>query len=93
MKVYLGDWVECRDHHHIGRVTEKHHNFQETGENDFWFKGQNVPLEESDKENPWYSVLVRGGGAVIVPERCIIHRLELSGTDMDNPYASFYFRD
>ena len=93
MKVYLGDWVECTTHQHIGRVYAKHNCFEDTGENDRWFEGQSVPLEPSDKEEPWYSILTIGGGAVVVPERCIIHRLELQGTDLNNPYASFYFRD
>jgi len=92
MKVYLGDWVECTTYLQIGRVYKKHSNFQETGENERWFKGQSIPLEISDKKKPWYSVLIMGGGAIVVPERCIIHRLELLGTNLNNPYTSFYFR-
>jgi len=93
MEVYLGDWVEGTTHNHIGRVYAKHTDFEDTDESNRWFKGQAVPLFDSDKEKPWYSVLIMDGGAVVIPERCIVARPDLPGTDLNNPYDSFYFRD
>lgn len=93
MEVYLGDWVECTTHHYVGRVYAKHNTFQDTNENDRWFEGQTVPLELSDKEKPWYSVLTLNGGSVLISERCIKIKTEVPYDGLNNIWASFYFRD
>lgn len=87
-KAYLGDWVESKRYGHQGRVYRKHQDYFSTGNGPHWFELQQLPAET--KTEPWYSILVHGGGRVDVPESDI----ELLGNvrwHLHHFYADFYF--
>jgi heat shock protein HspQ len=68
MKYYLGDYVKTKRHGHEGRINGKHCNFHETTESDSWFARQSIPIPEEAKDEPWYSILCKNGGAALIHE-------------------------
>lgn len=88
----LGDWVITKRHEHIGRVHAKHTYFYTTGQSHAWFQQQGLP--EETKEQPWYSVLIHGGGGCCVPESDIDKVAaveEMAEAPLYHPWAKFYF--
>jgi hypothetical protein len=76
MKAFLGDYVITKTHRHMGRVYKKYNAFYETHEHtkdggkdtSSWFGGQKPKLSKRTLDKPWYSILCKDGGAVLVPE-------------------------
>lgn len=60
----LGDWVRTTTHGHVGRVYAIHHYCPE---DESWLACQSIPVPAELVDKPWCSVLVDGGGAVVVP--------------------------
>ena len=60
----LGDWVRTTDYGYVGRVYALHHYCPE---DERWLAAQMIPIPEALVNKPWCSVLVDGGGAVVVP--------------------------
>jgi hemimethylated DNA binding protein len=89
MKAYLGDFVRTKTYNFRGRIYRKHHNAALSQEDPGWFNGQEIPISKEEMNEPWYSILVHEGGAVMVSERDIIEIEE--PYEFDNHYVSFYF--
>jgi hypothetical protein len=89
MEAKLGDYVTTNRHNHEGRVYAKHHSFKDTNESDAWFNIQQPPLDKSTKEESWYSILTKNGGAIVVPESDLISTNH--PYDLNNIWESFYF--
>lgn len=64
LRPVLGDWVRTTTYGYVGRVYAIHDRCPETEE---WLDGQMIPIPEELVDLPWCSVLVDGGGAVVVP--------------------------
>ena len=64
----LGDWVQTADYGYVGRVYAMHHYCPQDED---WLACPQLPVPEDLLGQPWVSVLVDGGGAVVVPiSRC-----------------------
>ena len=87
--IKLGDYVITSSHGHEGRVYQKHHDFKHTGENEDWFSFQSPKYDPVVKNYPWLSILVKAGGAVVVPISDIKEVVE--PFDLNNKWESFYF--
>ena len=54
-----------------GRVYKRHTSFLTTRYDSQWLSQLTVPLSTAELGVPWYSILVDGGGSILVPEtRC-----------------------
>jgi len=84
----LGDYVRTRRFGYEGRVTGVHHGCPESED---WFAGQMPPLPASDYTDVhWVSVLVNGGGGVVVPvtDAEVVEPFPFTHRDVD-----LYFRE
>jgi hypothetical protein len=85
----LGDWVRTTDYGHVGRVYAIHHYCPE---NKRWLACQTIPVPAELVRKPWCSVLVHGGGAVVVPiGLCSV--LDDHPKRIRHPGADLYFRE
>ena len=89
MVANLGDFVRTETHNFEGRVFIKHLDFTSTCETEEWFKIQEPALEEQTKNEPWYSILTKGGGAISVPQSDIESIME--PFFLDHAFSHFYF--
>ncbi len=91
MRAFLGDWVKDTSLQQIGRVTRIDPIFIHSGADEDWFQQTDPPLLKSDRDRPWYHVLLDEEGSILVPERLI----EVIKMDrpLKNMWAMFYFRD
>lgn len=83
----LGDYVHTMTHDYRGRVTDLHFGCPEGRA---WIMGQEVPIRDEalDSLYPWLTVLVHGGGAVVVPA----YDIELTEPfEFVNPWADHYW--
>jgi hypothetical protein len=71
----LGQYVRTKNHQTLGRISDKHHFFADVNQDEDWFDMQVPMLDESTKSENWYSILCKGGGAIVVPESQIEERL------------------
>ena len=85
----LGDYVQTERYGYQGRVCAKHHSFKDTGLTQDWFDSQQISFRGSSVNESWYSILVRDGGSVLVPEKSITEMLE--PFELNNPWESYYF--
>lgn len=84
----LGDHVETTGtHKYRGRVTQIHHFCPES---DAWLACQTDTSVRTRKDDPWASILVHQGGAVVIPFEYV---KVVEPFDFDNEYGLFYFRD
>jgi len=95
MQAFVGQFIKSKFHNHVGRVKAKHIVFSETSGDKEWFKMQRPFIPEEEKNKPWYSVLVHGGGAVLIPESYIeeVSDEMFDGETFKNPWSDFYFKD
>ena len=63
----LGSYVKTRQHSYAGRVINVCSTFADTHADDEWFDGLRPRLPKRTKGEPWFGVLVHGGGAVWAP--------------------------
>ena len=85
----LGDWVETSTFGYIGRVYAIHHHCPE---DEAWLAGQMIPIPAELVDRPWVSVMVDGGGAVVVPiSLCRV--LDDHPTRLRHWSAGLYFRE
>jgi len=87
--IKLGDYVSIRKSPYKGRVYKKHLYFADTGESNAWFEKQEPGYDPVVKNYPWVSVLVKNGGAIVVPISAVDEIVE--PFDLSNPWESFYF--
>ncbi len=85
----LGSFVRTKTYGHTGIVFGKHQNFRDTGHDDDWFACQQPPLADQLREAPWYSVLLRDSGSVLVPEDEVV--VLDDPIAITNPWYDFYF--
>ncbi len=98
MEAKLGHYVHVIGHNAIGRVYKKHHDFSGIGAPESWLQAQvNIGSIEKARKQPWYNLLMDKGGAITVPEACIIEVLgsmfQAEKAAFNNPWESFYFDD
>ncbi len=91
MQAFLGDWVIGLNYGHVGRVCAKYHNFAGTNATQEWLDHQEMPIPDSFLDKPWYSILVHGGGAVLIAEDDL--EVIQPRDSLDNIWADHYFRD
>ena len=73
-----------------GRIYEKHTSFARANETEAWF---NLNSFNPDTKNEvWYSILVHGGGSILIPESHI-EPTDLTLEEFDNRWNNFYFND
>lgn len=80
---FLGDFVETLDSEaRRGRIYDCHFMCPES---DFWLRGQTLLGSDPMRWKPcrWVSVLVEGGGAIVVPEQ-LVRVIEPFPLDNDN---------
>jgi len=59
----LGSWVSTKNYGYTGLIT----SLSIAGDSDDeWFDSQSIPVTEEQRNGIWVSVLVHGGGAVLV---------------------------
>lgn len=84
--LHLGDHVE--DHYgRKGRITDLHHSCPQDEE---WIRLQARPVTAAERKERWASILVDGGGAVVVAASRLT---KVEPFDLDNGYAESYFAD
>jgi heat shock protein HspQ len=93
MEAKIGNYVQTEGHSLVGRVYAKYHNFSETSEDDEWFNGLSIKPDISKKTQPWYSILVEGGGAILTWEDDIIKVEKERKTPLKNIWESWHFDD
>ncbi len=92
----LGNYVRIIGQSKIGRVYEKNHFFEGTGETMEWLEMQTL-IQDKEKAltEPWYNILMDDGGAISIPEQNIIEVLGPQFEDQisrfTNAWESFYF--
>lgn len=89
MEAFIGDYVRTKYFGHTGRVYNKHINFKATGSSDTWFNLQR--LDVHTKDETWYDVLVKNGGAICVPQSHIDKKIP--EFKLNNNFEQFYFGD
>jgi len=87
----LGDYVSTKRHSYSGRIYAKYHLFSETKESQGWFNDQIPQISKTDLIKSWYSILVKNGGAILVPESDIIEKHK--PYKLNNMWEDFYFDD
>lgn len=87
----LGNAVVTKRHRTSGIVYQVHHNFAHTNENMDWFRNQRPAIDTNELRKPWVSILVDGGGSILVPMSDIAEITAIHATDNANPWYSFYF--
>lgn len=91
-EIVLGDYVETDTHGHRGRVHKVHPGYPAgfgCPEDDQWLAGQQPHPLTAYKKERWVSILVHGGGSVVVPS-AFAHRVD--PFPFENDYANQYFR-
>lgn len=89
MTITKGTFVQTRNHGHRGIVYETHRGCPEGAA---WCAGQSVPIrpEALAPDYPWHSILVDGGGAVVVAD----YDIEVvEPFQVTNRYLSDHFPD
>jgi len=87
-KYSFGDYVKTKTWGHEGRIDELNPCFAATkGTGEGWFEGQEVAIPEEKKYIPWYSILCRNGGAVVVHEDDID---AVEPFELNNPYGDCF---
>lgn len=85
----LGDWVRTSEYGYVGRVHAIHHYCPQSED---WLAMQAIPVPEELVGRPWCSVLVDGGGSVVVPiSKCSV--LDEHPRKLRHWNAGMYFRD
>lgn len=84
--VSFGDYVVVNNRNgHFGRVTEIHPKCPQGRD---WIEGPRAPVTAAQVAAPWVSILVRGGGAVVVPmSDCEV----IEPFDMHNRFTKTYW--
>lgn len=81
----LGDYVETSTYGYRGRVTDMHHRCPQ---GEAWLVGQRDQSVREHVEEPWVSILVHNGGAVVVPRATT---RVVAPFPFVNDFAKFYF--
>lgn len=84
--IVLGDWVRTQ-YGRIGRVIQKHHCCPQSDE---WLAMQTTPVTAAQKDGPWCSVLIDGGGSVVQPIDTL-SPVDEPPEFLAGPWARFYF--
>ena len=69
---YLGEYVRTKIHNNRGRIYKKYNYYSESQKSENWFNMQKPGYSKSVLSEPWYSILCKDGGTVLVPECEII---------------------
>lgn len=92
MDIKLGYYVTTSSGQ-FGRVYVMHHDFKSTSESETWFNEQRPRLDKKTRHEQWFSILVQGGGAILVPMSNI--KTSKAPSDevikLDNMWEDHYF--
>jgi len=85
----LGQYVKTINHNYRGRISKKHHIFNDTNHSDEWFMAQKPALPEEMISEKWYSILTHNGGSILVPESGI--EKQILPFKLINNWEGYYF--
>tara|TARA_B100000676_G_C17587082_1_gene585045 strand:+ start:100 stop:555 length:456 start_codon:yes stop_codon:yes gene_type:complete len=65
---FRGQFVRVTSRDVRGRIKNVYMDYEDTEEGKDWLRIQHVPFKESELLEPWYTILIEHGGAMLQPQ-------------------------